>query len=191
VPRVTPEPRQRMVAGAADMIRRRGLHAMSVRELAKYSRAPLGSTYHYFPGGKYELAAEAVRWADDLTAAALRKELQAGPVDGLRAFITMWRTILEDSDFRAGCPVLAASVEDLPDEDTAPREAAGDAFRNWTTILTESLRDCGASDLEAEQTAALIVAAVEGAVTVCRAQRSSISLDRVAAKLEQIVADVI
>jgi AcrR family transcriptional regulator len=191
VPRVTPEPRQRMVAGAADMIRRRGLHAMSVRELAKYSRAPLGSTYHYFPGGKYELAAEAVRWADDLTAAALRKELQAGPVDGLRAFITMWRTILEDSDFRAGCPVLAASVEDLPDEDTAPREAAGDAFRNWTTILAAALRDCGASDLEAEQTATLIVAAVEGAVTVCRAQRSSIPLDRVAAKLEQIVADVI
>lgn len=191
MPQVRPEPRERMVAGAADMIRRRGLHAMSVRELAKHSRAPLGSTYHYFPGGKYELAAEAVRWADDLTAAALSKELQAGPLDGLRAFIAMWRTILEDSDFRAGCPVLAASVEDVPDEDAAPREAAADAFRNWTSILEKSLRECGASDLEAEQTATLIVSAVEGAVTVCRAQRSSTPLDRVAAKLEQIVADVI
>jgi AcrR family transcriptional regulator len=162
-----------------------------VRELAKYSRAPLGSTYHYFPGGKYELAAEAVRWADDLTAAALSKELRAGSLVGLRAFVAMWRMILVDSDFSAGCPVLAASVEDLADNDAAPREAAASAFRNWTAILTASLRDCGATDLDAEQTATLIVAALEGAVAMCRAERSSAPLDRVVAKLEQLVGDVI
>jgi AcrR family transcriptional regulator len=190
VPGAIPEPRQRMVAGAADMIRRRGLHAMSVRELAKYSRAPLGSTYHYFPGGKYELAAEAVRWADDLTAASLSKELRAGPLVGLRAFVAMWRMILVDSEFRAGCPVLAASVEDLPDDDAAPREAAASAFHDWTAMLATSLRDCGATDLEAEKTATLIVAALEGTVAMCRAERSSVPLDRVAAKLEQLVGDV-
>ena len=100
------------MAGAADMMRRRGLNATSVRELAKHAQAPLGSTYHYFPGGKYQLAAEAVQWADDLTARALTKELRAGPLAGLRAFLQMWRKILTDSDFGAGCPVLAASVED-------------------------------------------------------------------------------
>jgi AcrR family transcriptional regulator len=58
-----PEARRRMVAGAADMIRRRGLAATSVRDLARHAHAPLGSTYHYFPGGKQQLAAEAVRFA--------------------------------------------------------------------------------------------------------------------------------
>jgi WD40 repeat protein len=57
----TPDPRQQMVIGAADMIRRRGLNATSVRELAKHTRAPLGSTYHYFPRGKQQLAAEVIR----------------------------------------------------------------------------------------------------------------------------------
>ena len=71
----TAESRRRLVAGAADMMRRRGLNATSVRELAKHAQAPLGSTYHYFPGGKYQLAAEAVQWADDLTARALIKEV--------------------------------------------------------------------------------------------------------------------
>ena len=184
----TAESRQRLVAGAADMMRRRGLNATSVRELAKHAQAPLGSTYHYFPGGKYQLAAEAVQWADDLTARALTKELRAGPLTGLRAFLTMWRKILTDSDFGAGCPVLAASVEDLPDDGTAPREAAAAAFSNWTSILTQSLRDHGATDVDAHRIAVLIVAAVEGSVAMCRAQRSTDSLDQISAQLEMLVA---
>jgi len=80
-----------MVAGAADMISRRGLNATSVRELAKHTDAPLGSTYHYFPGGKYDLATAAVQWADDLTVKVLTKELAAGPEAGLQAFLSMWR----------------------------------------------------------------------------------------------------
>ncbi|MFD0487949.1 TetR family transcriptional regulator [Saccharopolyspora spinosporotrichia] len=57
------QPRLQLVAGAADMIRRRGLNATSIREVAKHAQAPLGSTYHYFPGGKRQLAGEAVRFA--------------------------------------------------------------------------------------------------------------------------------
>ena len=54
---VAADARARLVAGTADMLGRRGLNAASVRELAKHAGAPLGSTYHYFPGGKYQLAA--------------------------------------------------------------------------------------------------------------------------------------
>jgi AcrR family transcriptional regulator len=187
VPENTAESRQRLVAGAADMMSRRGLNATSVRELAKHAQAPLGSTYHYFPGGKYELAAEAVRWADDVTTRALLKELKAGPLAGLRAFLKMWRKILVDSNFRAGCPVLAASVEDLPEDGTALREAAAAAFGNWASVLTQSLRDHGATDVDAHRIAIVIVAAVEGSVAMCRAQRSAEPLDQVAAQLEVLV----
>ena len=57
--------REQIVTGAADMIRRRGLNATSIREVAKHAGTPLGSTYHYFPGGKNQLATEAVQWAAD------------------------------------------------------------------------------------------------------------------------------
>jgi AcrR family transcriptional regulator len=191
MPQNAGDPRQRMVAGAADMIRRRGLNATSVRELAKHTRAPLGSTYHYFPSGKYDLAAEAVRWADDVTAGGLAKALGAGPLAGLRAFLAMWRKVVLDSDFHAGCPVLAVSVEDLPDGQTAPREAAAAAFGNWTAILADSLRDDGATAPAAERLATLIVAAVEGSVAMCRAQRSIEPLDHVAAELTRLVADAV
>ncbi|MBB3753231.1 AcrR family transcriptional regulator [Mycolicibacterium sp. BK634] len=182
--------RQRMVAGAADMISRRGLNATSVRELAKHADAPLGSTYHYFPGGKYDLATEAVRWADDLTVDVLSRELAAGPRAGLQAFLDMWRKVVLDSDFRAGCPVLAVSVEDLPDDHNAPRDAAAAAFRRWTALLAESLRKSGCQEAEAERVATLIVAAVEGTVAMCRAQRSIAPLDQVTAQLSLIVDQV-
>jgi AcrR family transcriptional regulator len=103
---IEPEPssRQQLVAGAADMIRRRGLNATSIREVAKYAGTPLGSTYHYFPGGKHQLAAEAIRFAGDTVGSMLAAKLRTGPVDGLRAFFALWRDILTGTDFRAGCP---------------------------------------------------------------------------------------
>src|SRR5947209_388883 len=103
--------RERLVAGAADMIRRRGLSATSVRELAKHSGAPLGSTYHYFPGGKQQLATEAVEFAGDTIARTLDRALERGPLEGLRAFLATWRKTITSADFRAGCPVLARSEE--------------------------------------------------------------------------------
>ncbi|WP_063821144.1 TetR/AcrR family transcriptional regulator [Nocardia araoensis] len=178
-----------MVAGAADMIRRRGLNATSVRELAKHAQAPLGSTYHYFPGGKAQLAAEAVRFADALAARKLARGLPAGPVAGLRSFVDMWRKVLVDNDFQAGCPVLAVSIEDRGDDDE-PQRAAASAFENWTGLLARSLRDHGANEVDAEQTATLIVAAVEGTVAMCRVERSPRALDQVVDKLEFLIRTV-
>ncbi|AGC62623.1 transcriptional regulatory protein [Mycobacterium liflandii 128FXT] len=183
--------RQRMVAGAVEMISRRGLNATSVRELAKHTQAPLGSTYHYFPGGKYDLATEAVRWADDLTVGVLARELAAGPQAGLSAFLAMWRKIVIDSNFHAGCPVLAVSVEDLPEEHHAPRSAATTAFQRWTSMLADSLRDAGAAEQDAQQVATLIVASVEGTVAMCRAQQSIAPLDLVTAQLGRAIDAVL
>lgn len=181
--------RTRMVAGAADMIGRRGMNAASVRELAKHTGAPLGSTYHYFPGGKGQLAAEAVRWADDLTAQVLSRATAAGPCDGLAAFVAMWRKTLVDSDFRAGCPILAVAVEELAD--AAPRDAAVFAFGNWTSLLAGGLRTHGVGPHQATGTATLIVAAVEGAVAMCRAEHSTQPLDTVGRELRSVLEAVL
>ncbi|GLZ35297.1 putative TetR-family transcriptional regulator [Lentzea sp. NBRC 105346] len=173
--------RQQLVAGAADMLRRRGLNATSIREVAKHAQAPLGSTYHYFPGGKQQLATEAVRWASDTVAEILRAKLKAGPVDGLRGFLALWREIITGNDFEAGCTVVAVSIE----ADSTALAAAADAFSTWEEILADSLRSHGAEN--AEQLATLIVASVEGAVVLCRAQRSAVPLERVGAQLEDLV----
>ncbi|MFI1509076.1 TetR/AcrR family transcriptional regulator [Streptomyces sp. NPDC020597] len=181
--------RDRIVAGAADLISRRGLNAASIREVAKHAEAPLGSTYHYFPEGKQQLATEAVRYAGGAVARVLRKELEAGPAAGLRAFLALWRDIVVASDFRAGCPVLAVSVEEPPADEIPPAvTAAAEAFEEWERLLTQALRAHGADPDGAPELAALIVASVEGAIAMCRAKRSTAPLDRVARRLEAVVA---
>lgn len=186
--------RQQLVAGAADMIRRRGLNATSIREVAKHAGTPLGSTYHYFPGGKHQLAAEAVRYAADTVASILAAKLRAGPVEGLQAFLTLWRTVITSTDFQAGCPVLAVSIESVSIEESptgddrpAALTAAAEAFTTWSAHLAESLREHGVAPTRAAHLATLIVAAVEGAVAMCRAQRSADPLDQTATELTALV----
>ncbi|MGC0405235.1 AcrR family transcriptional regulator [Streptomyces sp. SAI-126] len=186
--KASPSARERIVAGAADMISRRGLNATSIREMAKHARAPLGSTYHYFPEGKQQLATEAVRFTGEWTARRLREELTAGPVAGLRAFLALWRKIVVDSDFRAGCPVLAVSIEEpSSDETPAALAAAADVFAAWEGLLADSLREHGAEPDQAVQLATLIVAAVEGTVAMCRAKRSTQPLDHTSEQLQALI----
>lgn len=185
--------RERIVAGAADMISRRGLSATSIRELAKHAKAPLGSTYHYFPEGKQQLATEAVRYAGEAVARIVRRELDAGPAAGLRAFLALWRGIVVESDFRAGCPVLAVSVEEPAADGEIPPSlvAAAEAFESWEQLLAEALRKHGAAPDQATGLAALIVASVEGAIAMCRAKRSMQPLDRVAQQLEALIVSAL
>ncbi|MGW7402906.1 TetR/AcrR family transcriptional regulator [Streptomyces sp. NPDC054833] len=184
----SPQTRERIVAGAADMISRRGLNATSIREMAKHAKAPLGSTYHYFPDGKQQLATEAVRYAGETVARILRKELRAGPAAGLRAFLDLWRKVVVDTEFRAGCPVLAVSIEEPPDDEVpAAVVAAAGIFDEWEGLLAGSLREHGADPDQAAQLATLVVAAVEGTVAMCRAKRSTQPLDRTAEQLQKLV----
>lgn len=188
VTKPTPTPRERIVVGAADMISRRGLNATSIREMAKHARAPLGSTYHYFPEGKQQLATEAVRYTGEWVARVLRRELRAGPVQGLRAFLALWRKIVVDSDFRAGCPVLAVSIEEPATEEVpAPVRAAAEVFDSWEGLLGDSLREHGVGPEQAAQLATLVVAAVEGTVAMCRAKRSTQPLDHTADQLQALI----
>ena len=179
--------RERIVAGAADLIRRRGLAGSTIRDLAAHAGAPLGSTYHYFPRGKQQLAAEAVRFAGDATARVLRRSLLAGPSAGLGDFLAWWRQLVLDSDFTAGCPVLAVAVEEPPGGDAEAVTAAAEAFTAWEGVLAEALRRDGVARDPAARLATLIVAAVEGAVALCRARRDIRPLDDVGTQLRALV----
>ena len=185
VTRTDPRARQRIVVGAADMISRRGLSATSIREMAKHAKAPLGSTYHYFPDGKQQLATEAVRYAGEMVAGALRQELEVGPLAGLQAFLRMWRGVILDTDYRAGCPVLAVAIEEPAEEECSPTlVAAAEVFQIWEDLFAASLREHGAVPDEAVRLSTLVVAALEGAVAMCRAKRSTEPLDHTAEQLQ-------
>lgn len=186
--RGNPQARLRLVDTAADMLRRRGMNATSIRELAKEAQAPLGSTYHYFPGGKSQVVVEAVRYAGEKIAAQLQQALGAGPLEGIQVFIGRWREIILHSEFRAGCTVLAASIEEpANDESTLAADTAAEVYDGWEALLAESFRAHGVSKARAAALAVTVISVTEGAVVLCRAKRNITPLDQVAAQLKILV----
>ncbi len=91
--------RERVVVAASAMLAQHGLNATSIRETIKRAEAPLGSTYHHFPGGKHQLVVEAVELAGAQVSRDLERQLQAGALAGIQGFLRLWRDILLDSDF--------------------------------------------------------------------------------------------
>jgi AcrR family transcriptional regulator len=185
--------RDKMIAGAADLLSRRGVHATSLRTVVQHTGTPRGSLGHHFPGGKQQLLEEAVRHASESVAVPLETLMkERGAVEGLQAFVGWWRRILESSGFEAGCPVLAVAVEPIgDDEDGASgehlRELACEAFVRWEDILAAALRGEGVAASRAQRLAALIVASIEGTVAMCRAARSTRALDDVQLELKAIL----
>lgn len=180
--------RERIVAGAADMLARGGMGRTSIRELAKHAGTPLGSTYHYFRGGKAQLTQEAVEYAGGQVSAALERAMEAGPVQGLRGLLGWWRRILVDSGFEEGCPVLSVAVTEsrtgLAEQAVA---SASRVFFAWSQTLAGSLARHGVEPEDADALATLIVCSVEGSVGLCRAEGSTRALDRVETALIRAV----
>ena len=182
----TPTPRERMVRSAAVLMREYGVEAMSFAQVVEHSGAPRGSIYHYFPGGKSQLVEEATRWAGDYIARRNTRALEAdGPAGMLDAAEKFWRDVFGESDYRAGCPVAAATLEG--DRVPEARAAAGKAFERWEGIFADALRSRGVAPDRASALATLVYAGIEGGVIVARAQRSMAPLERVLGELRATV----
>ena len=180
--------KKRMVKGAAQLLRERGYTGTGFREVIELTGAPRGSIYHHFPGGKAQLAGEAVDYVGGLARGAIERSFaEGGPIAGLRAFVEVWRADFERSGYRAGCPIVAVAVEN---HDDAPEllDSAARAFEAWRTAFAGSLRDAGVGPARAQRLAALVVSAVEGAIVLSRAERDPKPLLDVAAELEDVIA---
>lgn len=172
--------KDRMTASAAQLLASRGLQATSFSEILEHSGAPRGSVYHHFPAGKDQLVGSALELAD-----ATMQDLLAS-WDGLdaqaltEAFLGIWRTILERSQFGAGCAVVAVTVA-TDSKDLIEQSAA--IFRGWRDALAAHLVAAGVKKKAAARFAATLVASGEGAVVLARAEQSFEPFDLVADQL--------
>jgi AcrR family transcriptional regulator len=178
------EVRRRMVRSAARLFGERGFAGAGLRDVVAHSSAPRGSIYHHFPGGKAQLAQEAVDLASDAAAEPL--EATPDPIAALHACLDGWRRRLESSDFQAGSTI--AAVATTPADVSGTREAAAAAYARWTETFANVLRDSGVRRKKAARLATLASASIEGALVLCRARRDTTPLDDVERELEVAIA---
>lgn len=179
--RPSPENRERIVRTTRDLIRRKGVPGTTMLEVIEAAGGSRGSLYHYFPGGKTQMVEDAVRSAIQEYSAGIEYLVTLPPAEAIPLLVEVWRAEAEASDYTAGCPVVAAALGGASEPHA--RDLAGTAFADWTAALTTLLRNNGFSLDRAEGLATLALAAIEGAVVLSLAQRSSEPLVRVAAEL--------
>ena len=168
--------RDRMVQSAIILLAKRGYQATSSSEVLAESQAPRGSIYHHFPEGKDQLIAAAIEVAGGRAVELLDGLDGAGAAEIVDGFLAMWRVVLERSRFAAGCSVRAVTVSaDSPEL----LDRAGAIFRAWQARLAELFTAAGLPAAGAGSFATLLIAAGEGAVVLCRAERSFAPLDAV------------
>ncbi|CQD04033.1 transcriptional regulator [Mycobacterium lentiflavum] len=176
-------PRERMVISAALLIRERGAHATAISDVLEHSGAPRGSAYHYFPGGRTQLLCEAVDYAGEHVGAIIDKACSS--LDLLDTLIDKYRRQLLDSDYRAGCPIVAVSVESGFETDDAQDrermapviERAAAVFDRWNGQVAQRLIADGIPAVLASELAVLTTSALEGAIVLARVRRDVAPLD--------------
>ena len=161
--------RERMILGAMGLLARGGPQAASFSDVLSATGSPRGSLYHHFPNGKSELIEAAVDRAGEVLTQALKSFEGASATKVVEGFLSFWLTVLTRSQFEAGCAVAAVAVAA-----NSPEQLAQTAriFRRWTSQLSELLRAGGLSKREADGFAVMLIASVEGAVALSRAEKS-------------------
>jgi AcrR family transcriptional regulator len=174
-------PRERMVVSAALLIRERGAHATAISDVLEHSGAPRGSAYHYFPGGRTQLLCEAVDYAGEHVGNIIAEA--GGGLELLDTLIDKYRRQLLESDFRAGCPIVAVSVEAGEQQDRERMvpviERAAAVFDRWTDLIAQRFIVDGIAADQANDLAMSATAALEGAIVLARVRRDLAPLDAV------------
>lgn len=185
---VTTTTRERFLAAATALFRRQGYSATGLKQVVSEGGAPLGSLYHFFPGGKEELAIMAIgRTAERYD--HLLERVFAGTADTASAALAWFKMAadaLEESDFADGCPIGTVACE-VASTSEALRLASDAVFTSWRQRVAANLASEGVKPAEARRLSTFAVASLEGAILLARTQRSALPLRATA----RVVADTL
>lgn len=179
-----------MIDSTAWLLRTQGLSATGMSQIIKASGSPRGSIYFHFPGGKAELTIAALRAAGESVATRIRAALHRyrSSAAALRHIGAWYESELRRTDYRRGCPVANVAV-DASGRSPAIRQVCGEIFAEWKQLIARGLERDGLRRKKAVAVAELTLASLEGALILCRAQRSTAPLRRVVPQLLAVIAE--
>jgi AcrR family transcriptional regulator len=166
--------RQRIVEASAELLARQGYNATGVKQIVAAAQAPFGSLYHFFPGGKEELGAEAIR-----TSGAMYEQLiptvfdpAPDPVTGIRLFFAGAAAHLEETDYADACPIATVALE-VSSISEPMRLACADVFESWIATGAQRFERAGITKERSRELIIAMLAALEGAFVLARASRTT------------------
>src|SRR5262245_2188661 len=176
--RPTAGTRDRIVDASADLFARQGYAGTGLKAILSASAAPFGSLYHFFPGGKEELGAAAIR----SSGATYRELVEVFFPEGVdvvaatEAFFAGAAETLRATDYADACPIATIALETASSSEPM-RVASAEVFESWLAVLQQRLAEAGLGASVARDLAIELFCAIEGAFLHCRATRTTEALE--------------
>ncbi len=176
--------REKFIQAASKLMESQGYHATGLNQIIAESGAPRGSLYYHFPGGKEELAAEAITRNGHNFARLIREHMQEDiPLaDAVRDFILGVAGGLEATQYQAGGPLTAVAVETANTSEHL-NQACQEAYQSIQNAFAQKFQILGLPEKEAIDLAEFVTASIEGGILLSRTFHRNEPLKRAAQNL--------
>jgi AcrR family transcriptional regulator len=172
--------RQRLIDGAAAEIREHGVAATTLDDVVARTSTSKGQLFHYFPGGREELLLAVADYEGERVLQDQQPYLSQ--LDSWTAWRS-WRDTVVRRYRQQGvhCP-LGTLITELGRHSPAARAVTGRLIEQWESDLRAGITAMQRSGqiapgLDAARTAAAIIAALQGGVTILMSTGSSRHLE--------------
>src|ERR1700685_910596 len=180
--------RWEIIRKAAPIFNQRGFNGAALSDLMKATGLEKGGIYRHFDS-KEMLAAEAFdyAWRETLNVRIRDLDTISNTVDRLKQFVANF--VERRGVIPGGCPLLNTAI-DTDDGNSVLRDRARRALRGWQSYLI-SIVNAGIkareirSEVNTKELVTLIISSLEGAIMLCRLERSEEPLLAVQAHLDK------
>jgi AcrR family transcriptional regulator len=174
--------KDRILNTTAELFRRYGYTGTGMKQIVAQARAPFGSIYHFFPGGKEQLGQEVIGRSGRMYQELFETIVGSAPdvLTGVRNFFSGAAEVLRESDYADACPIATVALE-VASTSEPLREATAEVFEGWIAAGATRFVTAGVPGSQARNLAILLIASLEGAFILCRATRSTEAMDIAAA----------
>jgi AcrR family transcriptional regulator len=164
--------RARIQGAAAVLFRRHGYSATGLKRIAAEADAPFGSIYHFFPGGKQQLAEDMIRTSGTEYGRMVLALLDSVP-DPVESLVHAFEAAADDlaaADYADACPIGTVALE-VASSNEVLRVATAEVFEEWVGMATRWFGRWVAEPRTAQSLAYSMVMMLEGAFMLSRAAR--------------------
>ena len=163
---------QRIVRAMWELLRVQGYTATGLQQLAQAAKAPTGSIYHHFRGGKREVAAAALRQsgAAYIQLLPLLLDQHADLATAIEGAFAAAAENIANTGWANMCPVGTVAAE-IADTEPELRQVAAEVIASWVAEGSRYLAGRGLSETDARAAMYALLAALEGGFMLARAQR--------------------
>lgn len=168
-----------VIPALAEVFREHGFEGASLSVISRRTGLGKGSLYHFFPGGKEEMAATVLSEIDEWFKINIFQPLQQETDPHLAIDRTLQAIEEYFQSGRRVCLIGVFALADTRDRFARPVRAY---FATWRDSLTDALVRTGRAPKEAKDLAEEAVASIQGALVLSRALNDPGSFQRAIAR---------